>query len=161
MTEEFNQVALIKKAMWMIMTSKIKEEMSPSDWLKALLAMHSRGFLYFIPTQDKKDIDVLFAGWRIENTKEDSLRNVPTEEKGDIFYVPFYLPRDKKLPMGAVRRFLKNTTIKSIVFEDNDDELREYKLRRRNKNGQKQVTKSDATKIRRRRTPRSRQKSSK
>ena len=135
---DISQQELLREVFGMVMKAGLKKDMKPMQWAKLLLALHNRGFLYIIPGNDKP-IDIVVGGYRIPSTDEKYLREVPKEESGDIFYCPFYLPKDRKLPLGAARRFFRNSGIKSVVFEDDNDQLKEYKFKRRH-HGRKEIS---------------------
>lgn len=128
-----SQSEILKQALKMILDAKLKKEMGPYAWLKVIFSMHKRGMLYIIPDKKTGKIDVLIGAYKIKDTSQESLRNIPPEEEGEILYIPFYLPKDRKVPLGAVRRYLRGTDITSVVFEDDNNKLREYKFKRRKK----------------------------
>lgn len=132
-----SQLDLIKGAFLIIMNADLKRKMTPSQWLKTLIEMHHRGYLYALLTPDKK-IQAVVGAWRIRRVSKKAMNEVPEKDSGKTLYVPFYVPRDAKLPLRSIRKFLReNRDIHTIVFEDNDNKLRKHRLRWRKKDGKR------------------------
>lgn len=125
-----NATALLKK-------DRPEFDLKASDWFKILYYMHSNGWLY--ATLKEGQIDVLVGGYRVKDVPKIAEEiKLPENEEGEIFYIAFYVPRDKKLPIGAAKRFFQlNKDIKQIVFENNNEEIRQHKFIHR---GDKDVT---------------------
>jgi len=109
--------------------------MKASEWFKILTYMHNNGMLYATLKDGK--IDILVGGFRVKEVPEVSENvKIPEKEEGNIMYIAFYVPRDKKLPLGAVKKFFKiNKDIVKVAFEDNNGKIHQRRfIHREDKN---------------------------
>ncbi len=131
LTKEMTQFDLAMLAIKMVIDAKIRPEMSAAEWSKTIFYLHRKGWLY---TKMKDgNIEILFAGYRIKEVNDKTVSELPKEEEGNIFYIPFYLPKEKSLPIGAAKRFFQNDPkVHKIVFEEEDgDALKEYVMHKK------------------------------
>lgn len=124
-----NQHAIILKAFDLILKHKIWEDKTPSEILKILMYLHTKGWLY-IPVVDGK-IEAIIAAYRIEYINDSSLVKIPVTEIGNTLYVPLALNLSDKSLYRTIRNSLKsyledNPNVNEIVFE----ELRTNKIKR-------------------------------
>lgn len=121
------QVEGLRQIMEMIVRSGIRPEMKPSDWLRALLFFHRKGWLY--ATVKDKEIKMALAAYRIKEFDEKTKNKVPDVEEGDILYIPFIISRDEDRfrVTRIAKTFLSNhKDIKEIVFEDKNNRVRRF-----------------------------------
>ena len=137
------QSELLRQILIACWKSKIRPDMKPSDWLKAILYFHEKGWLYAIAEKD--ELQVAVVAYRVEEVKSDTAWKVPAEEKGEILYIPFIISKhpDKWKLTRMAKKFLKdNPDVKEIVFQrDKDDKLIRIKGGKKElKDGRKEET---------------------
>lgn len=134
---------IILKSLDIIIESQIWPDKKPSEVLKILLFVHSKGYLY-TPTIDGK-VQAVFCAYRVKDG--DDLVTIPSIQDGDILYVPFLVSVEKDSNLfNVVRESCRiylddNPDIKEIIIEDKNNKIKRYKLGV-TKNGQRQTVKS-------------------
>ena len=140
------QLDIITQVAKLIKDAKYENGMSMYDWIRVLFDMHKKGMLYVNVNENK--VNLAIGCYRVKEVPkiEDEFATVPEKEEGDIFYIPFYVPRDKPLPIGKVRRFFKaRNEIASIVFENDDKQIKEYKMFKKEKTDGKEENRHTET----------------
>lgn len=141
MDGEITQSKLLLMCFQLVLKSGIRAETTPEEWLKNLLYLHSKGWL-FVGFEDDK-LAVVAAAYRIKEVKEDQLNVLPEVSEGKILYVPFVVSfaKDMMLPARLLKQFLnqlENKDIEEIIVEDRkDDHLIRRKLVKGEKDGQR------------------------
>jgi len=94
--------------------------------------MHNKGWLY-TPIINNK-VQAVIGAYRIPEVNDEILSRLPTDESGNILYIPFVISVTKEDNMyevvrGAMKEYLRiNPDITEIVLEGKDDKLRRYKI---------------------------------
>ncbi len=124
------QSQLLVQCMMLIVRNKVCPETKPHEWVKHLLYLHGRGFLYAAFEEPEK-VALVAAMYRIPEFDEKKIDVFPEKEEGDILYVPFFASKanDKFLANRLLKSYVKKHAIKEIIFyEDRDNEkLKRYK----------------------------------
>lgn len=120
---------LILMCLQLILKSGVCPETKPYEWVKTLLYMHMKGYLYV--GYEKEHLSVVVGAYRIKEFNEKVTQEIPEEEEGNILYIPFLasFAEDKNIPLRMLRNYLdKNKDIKEVVFyeRNSDDDLRRY-----------------------------------
>jgi hypothetical protein len=123
---------LLFKCLDLIVAIKLWPDKSPSNILKILMYVHSKGWLY-TPTVDG-ELTAVMCGYRIPEVNEENLTKMPLKEEGNILYIPFVVSMKKDLNLFQVIResckiyLEKNPDITEIVVEDKNNKIKRYKL---------------------------------
>lgn len=123
---------LILQSLDIIVESRLWKDRTPSHILKLLLYMHNKGWLY-TPIINNK-VQAVIGAYRIPEVNDEILSRLPTDESGNILYIPFVISVTKEDNMyevvrGAMKEYLRiNPDITEIVLEGKDDKLRRYKI---------------------------------
>lgn len=116
------QGQMLAQAFLILQNSKIYNDATPKDWLKVLLYMHTKGWLYIGFENEKM---VMIAGmYRIKKFDKKNIKVLPKKEEGNILYIPFFASnaQDKLLPRKLLQRYMKkHRDIKQIVFYANEE----------------------------------------
>lgn len=137
------QSELLLKALNLVVKSGLWPETTPGEWIKILLYLHTRGWLYFIP--ENNDLAVVIAGYRVPEVGRTTHRALPTKEEGKIFYVPFMvsIAKDKREIAKVIRRYMRAHAdeIEEVALEttrNGKDHLKRFKNRGVKSNGKQQ-----------------------
>lgn len=89
-----------------------------SEWLEIICYMREKNWLYFIVENDQ--LKGVLGAYRIEEYNEHTEDSLPTEEKGNILYVPFACSesKDRLVWLKMLRGYLKDHDIKKVVFNE-------------------------------------------
>ena len=124
MDGKINESQLILMAFQLVIDSGCCPETTPAEWLKLLWYMHKKGWLYVVFEEDK--LSLVVGAYRIPEFDETKADILPTEESGNILYVPFLVSfeNDKLLLKKVLDSYLKHfPNITEIVFyERNNNE---------------------------------------
>ncbi len=137
MDGQITQGEMLAQAFLILQQSNIYPNAKPADWIKILLYMHTKGWLYIGYEKEKM---VMVAGmYRIKKFNKDTIKTLPQKEEGNVLYVPFFASNaeDKLLPRKLLQRYLsKHKNIKKITFY-NDERERVFNRLKERKNGKR------------------------
>ena len=128
-----NENDLILKSLDIIIEEKVWEDKKPSEILRILMYLHSKGWLFF--SKINGEIKAILSAYRINEVTDDSLKTLPVDENGHILYVPFVLSLNKNENLFHIIReatniYLKdNPDIEEIVLEDKNNQIKRYSLK--------------------------------
>jgi hypothetical protein len=131
------QGQVLAQAFLMLKDKNIYPNAQPSDWLKVLLYMHKKGWLYI--GFEKEKLAMVAGMYRIKKFDKDTIKKLPEKEEGNVLYVPFFASsaEDKLLPRKLLQRYLsKHKDIKRIAFYA-DDKEKVFKRLKERKNGKR------------------------
>lgn len=134
------------KALDLVIENKIWEDKKPSEVLKILMLVNSKGFLY-TPIVNG-EIKAVLCAYRIKDIN--NLTKIPLKEEGKILYVPFLVSVNKNEDLFNIIRescriYLENNSdIEEIILEDKNNKIKRYRLKGDN-NGKKQRFNSSRT----------------
>lgn len=134
------------KALDLVIENKIWEDKKPSEVLKILMLVNSKGFLY-TPIVNG-EIKAVLCAYRIKDIN--NLTKIPLKEEGKILYVPFLVSVNKdedlfNIIRESCRIYLENNSdIEEIILEDKNNKIKRYRLKGDN-NGKKQRFNSSRT----------------
>lgn len=102
------QSELIFKSLFLIKKTGIRSDMTPSDWLKTLLYLHSKGWLYVLI--DGGRVVAVIAAYRVPEINDKVLTDLPLNEEGKILFVSFAVAEKgyKTYAMRKVKGHIKN-----------------------------------------------------
>lgn len=128
------QHELLLKCFKMIKDSGVCPENSITDWVKSLLYLHTKGWLY---TGFENEEPVMVAAmYRIQEFNKDKINTYPDKEEGKILYIPFFtsIAKDKNMANRLFKQYLKQQDIDEIIFyeRNSDDKLKRFKRRKEN-----------------------------
>lgn len=120
---------ILLKSLDIIHKSKLWEDKLPSEILKILLYVHSKGWLY-TPVEDGK-IKAVICAYRIK--EGDSLKKLPVAEDGNTLYVPFAISMTDENIFRIIREsldqyLLQNPEVTEMVMEDKNNQIKRFKL---------------------------------
>jgi hypothetical protein len=117
------QAELIFKIYLLVAQSGIDDKTTPAEWVKKLLYLHSKGWLW-ATVDEKNEVEIAVALYRIPSTDDKYTEVLPEKEEGRILYVPFFVSRAKD-PMKAKKMLTqylkKHEDVDEIYFEDGSD----------------------------------------
>lgn len=128
-----NENDLILKSLDIIIEEKVWADKKPSEILRILMYLHSKGWLFF--SKINGEIKAILSAYRINEVTDDSLKTLPVDENGHILYVPFVLSLNKNENLFHIIReatniYLKdNPDIEEIVLEDKNNQIKRYSLK--------------------------------
>lgn len=131
-----NQSQLLLEVFKLVAKSPLFPEDSMRNWVKKILFIHKKGYLYIAFENEK--LAVATCAYRVKEAPKEYPERFPEKEEGDVFYVNFMISgaKDKMLPRRLLSRYLKrHPDIKEIAFHDlaNDAKLKSYKKKPKNK----------------------------
>ncbi len=136
------QGQLLTQAFFMLVKGKVCSEKPIKDWIKVLLFLHKKGYLYASCEGEK--LVMIACMYRIPELNKKTENRYPEKEEGKILYIPFFVStsKDKNLARTLFKQFLsKNSDIEEIVaFQERDGKtkLRSFKRRKQEqKNGKR------------------------
>lgn len=132
------QAELIFKIYLLVAQSGVCPKTQPAEWVKILLYLHSKGWLWAI-VDEKHNVEMAAGMYRVPSVDEAYTNQMPEKEEGRILYIPFFVSRSND-PMKAkqiLTKYLKtHEDIDEIFFEDgNDNKLRRFKRNKGKDNG--------------------------
>lgn len=127
-----NEYQVILQALDLLISENLFPEKKPSDVLNLLMYVHTKGWLY-TPMIDGV-VKVVICAYRIPDATDESLKNMPKEESGNILYVPFVISLGDSNIYEVIRESLKlyldaNPNIEELVLEDKNNQIKRYKLK--------------------------------
>jgi hypothetical protein len=134
---KMTQGQILAQAFLILQESNIYPNAKPSDWLKVLLYMHTKGWLYI--GFEKEKMAMVAGMYRIKKFNKDTIKDLPKKEEGNVLYIPFFASsaEDKLLPRKLLQRYLsKHKNIKKITFYADEKERTFNRLKER-KNGKR------------------------
>jgi len=126
------QIDLIVQVATILTKENREDGMTSKDWVKVVWDLHKKGWLYV--TAEGNKVTNAIAGYRVKKipSVDDESVVIPDFEEGDIFYIPFYVPKAKALPIRKVIKFLRNNKeISSVAYENDKGEIRQSKMRKK------------------------------
>lgn len=117
------QSKLLLMCLQLILKSGVCPQTTPQDWVKLLMFLHVKGWLYVFFEQDK----LAFIGAAYCVTDGWDYDQMPEKEEGDNLYIPFIVSfsDDKQLPLKMIKKYLaKNPNVKRVVFFERNDDTR-------------------------------------
>ncbi len=126
-----NNYDLLLQCLDIILESRLWKDKKPSEVFKILVYVHQKGWLYTPRVGDK--IKAVMCGYRISDG--DSLIKLPTEDKGNILYIPFVISLDKEADLFHIVResckiyLSENPDINEIILEDKNNNIRRYPIK--------------------------------
>lgn len=128
-----NQSEIILQSLDIIVDEKLWPDRKPSDILKILNYVYTKGWLY--TTSDDNKIKAVVCGYRIPEITDESLVKLPLKENGNILYIPFVISLNKedniyRVVRKALNIFLeKNQDLTEMVIEDKNKKIKRYTLK--------------------------------
>lgn len=112
-----NERTIITSILQLVLAMKIREELTPAEWVKVLLIANQRGYLYYGFKDDK--ISKVAIAYRVPEITEDTDENMPYKEEGDILWVANFISIAKESVRSVIKDFFKQyKDINEIAFED-------------------------------------------
>lgn len=126
------QAKLIFKIYLLINKSGVCPNTKPQEWIRKLLYLHSKGWLWFV-LDDNKNIEMVAAMYRVPSL-DDSYTNVfPEKEEGKILYIPFFVSVSKD-PLKAKKTLTKymdrHIDIDELAFFERNSDTNLKRFRR-------------------------------
>lgn len=122
---------IILKALDLIIENNLWEDKKPSEILKILIFINSKGYLYTSVIDG--NIKAVLCAYRIKDDTD--LIKIPLKEEGRILYVPFLVSVNKdedlfNIIRESCRIYLeRNPDIEEIILEDKNNKIKRYKLK--------------------------------
>jgi len=138
---KITQGQILAQAFLILKESNIYPNAKPSDWLKVLLYMHTKGWLYI--GFEKEKMAMVAGMYRIKKFDKENIKILPKKEEGNVLYIPFFASsaEDKLLPRKLLQRYLsKHKDIKKITFYANEKERIFNRLKERKNGKRKRIT---------------------
>ena len=113
------QVDFLIKVFKLIVASNVCPGTVITEWPKYILYLHKKGWLR--SGFEDGELTVIAAAYRVPDLDKKTLNVYPTEEKGDILYIPFMasVTGDRFLPKKILTRVLKKyPDVNRIAFSD-------------------------------------------
>jgi len=135
------QAELLLHCFKMIIKSNLFPETKPRDWVKILLFLHKKGYLWAGFEEGKPAL--VAVGYRVKEAPKEYPKNFPDKEEGNKLYVAFMISyaKDKMLPKKLLTKYLeKYPEVNEIILHDlrDNEKLKTYKRKER-ENGKEQI----------------------
>ncbi len=130
---KMTQSEMLLSVLQLILRSGVCPETKPNEWLRTLLYMHTRGFLYVGLENDK--IAVVVGAYRIPDITDNYTDRVPDTDRGSILYIPFMasFAEDKLLPKRMLSEYLdKYPEVTEIAFYERNSDEKFKRIARKN-----------------------------
>lgn len=133
-----NKQTMIMAMIQLILGSKVRNQLTPKDWVKVLLIAESRGMLYYGFDNDK--LSKIAIAYRVPEITENVDEIIPQKEEGTILWVAVFvsLSQDKDwIKKEGADFFNRYKDISEIAYEDEINE-KIVRIKRSSLNGEKQ-----------------------
>lgn len=101
-------------------------QMSKEKWLQIILYMQEKEWIHYLSESNK--IIGMWGGWRVKEYSDKILEALPTEEEGDVLYIPFACSESKER-LIFLREARKLVGVKEIVFNEHNKNGRLHKIK--------------------------------
>lgn len=135
------QAELIFKIYLLVAQSGVCPQTPPSEWVKTLLYLHSKGWLWAKVDKDN-NVEMAAGMYRIPSLDDTYTNTMPEKEEGKILYIPFFVSRstDPKEAKKILNKYLKtHDEIDEIAFYERGDDTKLKRFTR--KQGKQNVEK--------------------
>lgn len=134
------QSQLLIRAFLMIVKSGIYPKTPVKDWVKYLLFLHKKGYLYASCEGEK--VMLLACMYRVPEVTKKVENEYPEKEEGNILFVPFFVSesKDKLLANKLFKQYLaSHPGVNEVAFFERDtDRLRRFaRVKQEEKNGKR------------------------
>jgi hypothetical protein len=138
------QAELLFKIYVLIAQSGVCPETKPYEWVKTLLYLHSKGWLWSVVDKDN-NVEMAAAMYRVPSLDKKYTDVLPEKEEGNILYIPFFVSvsKDTKKAQKVFKKYLKRSVdIETIAFFERGDDtkLKMFNRKKGRKHGRKEIT---------------------
>lgn len=126
------QLDLVTQCLDLVIKKEACPKTTPREWARVLWYLHKKGWLY--AGFENKKLAMVAGMYRVKEINEETPKQFPTEEKGNILFIPFFASRaeDTLLPVKLFKRILaKRPEISEIAFYKMDDSISRYKRQKK------------------------------
>lgn len=127
--DRYLEISLFLQVYKLVLSSGVASQNSSEEWLKTLIYMHLKGWLFF--HKEEGQLVSVVGAYRVKEYDKKLIDKMPDKEEGDILFVVFAASKadDKQVLVKMLRKYKeKNPDIKKVLMfkEETPDEPIEY-----------------------------------